>query len=179
VKSGAQTRLLAIVLAVFTLAALGLAIGNFLQESDYSPATDGASWTEATGGLRAYLVPPDTPAYRAGVRPGDILTSVNDVPTPRLASLEREIYANGVWSKVRYSLLRRTDSATKLVDVPVVIYLEPTDRTDWQVERLIALVYLAIGLRPNRRTFMSSVWSRSSCTRSSTRGFSTASTSRF
>jgi two-component system NtrC family sensor kinase len=32
------------------------------------------------------------------------------------------------------------------VAVPVVVYLEPTDRTDWQVERLIALVYLAIGL---------------------------------
>ncbi len=28
----------------------------------------------------------------------------------------------------------------------MVVYLEPTDRTDWQVERLIALVYLAIGL---------------------------------
>ena len=76
-KSGAQTRLLAVVLAVFTLAALGLAIANLLQESDYTPATDGASWTEAPGGLRAYLVPPDTPAYRAGVRPGDILTSMS------------------------------------------------------------------------------------------------------
>ncbi len=74
VKSGAQTRLLAIVLAMFTLAALGLAIANLVQESDYTPATDGASWTETTGGLRAYLVPPDTPAYRAGVRTGDILT---------------------------------------------------------------------------------------------------------
>ena len=51
----------------------------------------------------------------------------------------------GVWSKVRYSLLRKT-SGSATVDVPVVVYLEPTDRTDWQVERLIALVYLVIGL---------------------------------
>jgi len=145
VKSGAQTRLLAIVLAIFTLAALGLAIANLVQESDYTPATDGAGWTETTGGLRAYLVPPDTPAYRAGVRSGDTLTSVDDVNTVRLASLQREIDASGVWSKVRYSLLRKT-SGNATVDVPVVVYLEPTDRTDWQVERLIALVYLAIGL---------------------------------
>ena len=72
--------MLAIVLAIFTLAALGLAIANLVQESDYTPATDGAGWTETPGGLRAYLVPPDTPAYRAGVHTGDTLTSVNDVP---------------------------------------------------------------------------------------------------
>jgi two-component system NtrC family sensor kinase len=93
VKSGAQTRLLAILLAVFTLAALGLAIANLVQESDYTPATDGASWTETTGGLRAYLVPSDTPAYKAGVRTGDVLTSVDDAPTLRLASLQRQIDA--------------------------------------------------------------------------------------
>ncbi len=146
VKSGAQTRLLAIVLAVFTLAALGLSITNLLRESDYTPATDGARWTEAPGGLRAYLVPPDTPAYRAGVRTGDILTSVNDVSTPRLAELERQIDANGVWSKVKYSLLRRARDSGSLMVVPASVYLEPVDRTDSQVERLIALVYLAIGL---------------------------------
>ncbi|MGA8940498.1 MAG: ATP-binding protein [Acidobacteriaceae bacterium] len=145
-KSGAQTRLLAIVLAIFTLAALGLAIANRLQESDYTPATDGAGWTEATGGLRAYLVPPDTPAFRAGVRTGDILTSVNDIPTPRVADLARQIYVNGVWSKVKYSLLRSMNRRARTVVVPVWVYLQPTDRTDWQVERLIALVYLAIGL---------------------------------
>jgi two-component system NtrC family sensor kinase len=146
VKSGAQTRLVAILLAVFTLAALGLAIANLVQESDYTPATDGASWTETTGGLRAYLVPVDTPAHKAGVRTGDVLTSVDDVPTPRLASLQRQIDAKGVWSKVKYSLLRQTSNSAKPVPIPVMVYLEPTDRTDWQVERLIALVYLAIGL---------------------------------
>ena len=145
-KSGAQTRLLAILLAVFTLAALGLAIANLLQENDYTPATDGARWTEVAGGLRAYIVPPDTPAYRAGVHTGDILTAVNDVPTPQLASLERQVYASGVWSKVKYSLLRRTGSAANSVAIPVMVYLAPIDRTDWQVKRLIALVYLAIGL---------------------------------
>lgn len=146
VKSGAQTRLLAIVLAVFTLAALGLAIANLLQERDYIPATDGASWIEVAGGLRAYMVPPDTPAFRAGVRKGDILTSVNGVPTPQLTGYEQQIYASGVWSKVKYTLLRKTSSSVRPVAIPVTVYLEPTDRTDGQVERLIALVYLAIGL---------------------------------
>jgi two-component system NtrC family sensor kinase len=146
VKSEAQTRLLAIVLAVFTLAALGLSIANLQQESTYTPPTDGARWTETTDGLRAYLVPVDTPAHRAGVRAGDVLMAVNDIPTARLASLEREIYRSGVWSHATYSLMRTTKSTGKPVEVPVVVYLEPADRTDFQVERLIALVYLAIGL---------------------------------
>lgn len=146
VKTDAQTRLLAIVLAVFTLAAFGLAIANFIQESGYAPATDGGNWTETSAGLRAYLVRPGTPAYRAGARTGDVLIAVNDAPIRSLASLRRQIDQSGVWSHATYTLLRKTPWASALVDVPVVVYLEPTDRTDFQVERLIALVYLAIGL---------------------------------
>jgi PAS domain S-box-containing protein len=150
VKSGSQTRLLALLLAVFTLAAMGLAVANLMQESSYDPATDGARWMETTlkdgtAGLRAYLVPPETPAFRAGVRKGDVLTAINDVPTPKLASLEREIDRSGVWSHATYSLQRMASSGTS-VGLPVTVYLEPTDRTEWQVERVIALVYLAIGL---------------------------------
>ena len=47
-KSGHQTRLLAILLAVLTLGAVGLAIANLSQESDYALATDGARMTEVS-----------------------------------------------------------------------------------------------------------------------------------
>jgi two-component system NtrC family sensor kinase len=125
---------------------MALAVANLIQESNYDPATDGARWMETDGGLRAYLVPPETPAFRAGVRKGDVLTAINDVPTPKLASLEHEIDRSGVWSHATYSLQRKTGASGASVDVPVTVYLEPTDRTEWEVERLIALVYLAIGL---------------------------------
>ncbi len=129
---------------------MGLAVANLVQETTYDPATDGARWMETglpggSEGLRAYLVPPETPAFRAGVRKGDVLTAINDVPTPKLAALEREIDRSGVWSHATYSLQRRAANGAT-VDVPVTVYLEPTDRTEWEVERVIALVYLAIGL---------------------------------
>jgi PAS domain S-box-containing protein len=163
-KSGPQTRLLAVLLAVFTVAAMGLSIANLIQESSYDPATDGARWTETrlpdgTAGLRAYLVPEGTPAERAGVRVGDVLTAIDDVATPNIAAAEREIARSGVWSNATYSLLRQTpnvasgksggpngpvSSATRAI--PAAVYLQPADRTDYQVMRLIALVYLAIGL---------------------------------
>ncbi len=149
-KSGSQTRLLAILLAVFTLAALGLSIANFTQETGYTPATDGVRWTETQGGLKAYIVPAGTPGDIAGIRTGDVLTAINEVQTPRLASAERQIALSGIWSQATYSLLRSsTTSAQKpgqMASLDVHVILRPVDRTDYQVVRVIALVYLAIGL---------------------------------
>lgn len=139
-----QTRLFAVLLAVLTLAAAGLAIGNFLQENSHDAPTDGVSWTETTGGLRAYRVPADTPGDRAGLRKGDIVTAVNDSPVPDIAAFERTL--PGVWQHANYSILRRTGSDGKRAALEVGVILAPTDRTDNQVLRLIALVYLAIGV---------------------------------
>ena len=149
-KSGYQTRLLAILLAVLTLGAVGLAIANLSQESDYALATDGARMTEVgnattPAGLLIYSVPADTPAERAGIRKGDILTAINEHPTPRLASAERAIAESGVWSHADYTILRTTTDGRRIkIDVQVI--LAELDRIDYQVMRLIALVYLAIGL---------------------------------
>jgi two-component system NtrC family sensor kinase len=147
-KTESQTRLLALLLAVFTLAAMGLAAANFVQEGGYNQPTDGAKLTEADGGLRVYSVLPDSPAEKAGIRSGDILTAINDTPTPRLASAEREIERIGIYQPATYTLLRKTKVGGVEVAraITAAVYLIPTDRTDYQVLRLIALVYLAIGL---------------------------------
>ena len=132
-------------LGVFTLAACSLAVANFQQESTLDPATDGARWTETQGGLRAYIIPRDTPASKAGIHVGDLLTAINDQPTPRLASAERAIARSGVMSNAKYSV-QRTAPDGQTVDLDIQVILDSTDRTDYQVMRLIALVYLAIGL---------------------------------
>ncbi len=144
-KSGSQTRLLAVLLAVVTLAAFGLAIANLVQESTQSSPTDGARLTETAGGLRAYIVPKDTPAYRGGIRAGDVITAINEVPTTRLATADREMARTGVWSKATYSIQRKMGEG-RIAPLEIGVILEPADRTDSQVLRLIALVYLAIGL---------------------------------
>ena len=40
----------------------------------------------------------DSPAEKAGIRTGDLLTAINEQPTPRLASAQRAISASGIWS---------------------------------------------------------------------------------
>ena len=145
-KTSFQIRLVAVLLAILTLAAVGLAIGNLVQETGYDVPTDGVVWTEVTGGLMADIVPADSPAARAGIHRGDVLTAINNDATPRLAAAERSIDQSGIWSHATYSLLRSTRVARQPAALDIGVILEPADRTDHQVMRLIALVYLAIGL---------------------------------
>ncbi|WP_433964288.1 PDZ domain-containing protein [Tunturiibacter gelidiferens] len=81
-NNASQTRILAIVLAVATVAACVLAAMNFDRESGFDVPTDGIWWVEADTGLRAERVPAISPGHRAGIRTGDILVSVDDQPTP-------------------------------------------------------------------------------------------------
>jgi two-component system NtrC family sensor kinase len=148
-KSESQTRLLAILLAVVTLAAVGLSVANLVQENTHVAPTDGAHLSETSGGtisgLRAYIVPKNSPAHRAGIRAGDIVTAIDDVPTTHVATAEREIASIGIWSKATYTVVRKVNGE-KPATLQIAVILEPTDLTDNSVLRLIALVYLAIGL---------------------------------
>jgi PAS domain S-box-containing protein len=145
-----QTRILAVALAVATLGVCVLAGFNLSQELNTEFPTDGVTWVEAQGGLRADRVPVDSPAGRAGIRAGDVLEAVNGEATPRLAAQVRAMYSNGIWEHAAsYTILRRMTGAGGIeigATFPVQVYLEPEDRTIAHATRLIALVYLFIGL---------------------------------
>ena len=67
-----QTRIVVILLALFTAAAAVFASFNFIQDSKYQSPTDGVWWLEARGGLEAQRVARDGPGERAGVKKGDL-----------------------------------------------------------------------------------------------------------
>jgi two-component system, NtrC family, sensor kinase len=144
-----QTRILAVALALATLGVCVLAGFNLSQEASTDFPTDGIWWQETLGGLRADRVPADSAGNRAGIRTGDILEAINDRPTPRVASLEREMTRSGIFSKATYSIVRplhdvRGPAGGAKFDVQVI--LEQADRSSLLGSRLIALVYLLIGL---------------------------------
>ena len=148
-KDAAQTRILAIVLALATVAGCVLAAMNFEREGGFDVPTDGILWTEASGGLRAERVPPDSPGQRAGVRAGDILVGINDRPTSRMAPFVREMFRSGIWAHATYSILRPAPHASDLngaAKLDIQVILEPTDRSINHGLRFIALVYLCIGI---------------------------------
>jgi two-component system, NtrC family, sensor kinase len=135
-----QIRMAVVLLAGFTLAAAILASLNFTKESSFSLPTDQVSWLEAPGGLKAEQVLKDGPGERAGIKAGDLLVSANKVPTPRVSFLTKQWFAVGTWRNIDYLLVRSG------VPIHASVLLEPTDRSQDQGLRLIALVYLSIGL---------------------------------
>ncbi len=136
-----QTRIVAVLLAFFTVAAVVFAGFNLLQEDRYQVPADGVWWVEGHGGLVAQRVPDDSPGERAGVKPGDLLLAANGVPTPRWSSLVRQMWHTRAYNTIHYTLVR---NGIRLPNVPVILDIQ--DRSINQGFRFIALVYLGIGL---------------------------------
>ena len=135
-----QARFTAILLGLLTLGAVTLGWINFQKEHQVEIPYDGAWWVERGGHLFADRLDPNGPASRAGVRRGDSISSINGRNVTSEAGLMRQLYYSGVWSKATYSLVRNS------VPVDVEVVLAPAERSlnDWL--RLIALIYLGIGL---------------------------------
>ncbi|MBS1799160.1 MAG: PAS domain-containing protein [Acidobacteria bacterium] len=148
-KNAAQTRILAVALAVVTLGACVLAMLNLNRESGFEVPTDGVSWIEGSGGLVARHVPGGSPADRGGIRTGDVLVGINERPVTRTAPFVREMFRSGIWAHATYSILRPAPGVDGLKDatkLDIQVILEPTDRSINQGLRFIALVYLCIGI---------------------------------
>src|SRR5580700_3230367 len=135
-----QTRITVVLLAVFTVAAAVLASLNFVQELGYQSPTDGVVWIEARGGLRAERVAAGSAGQRAGLKSGDLMVRANEQPVPREASLAREMIRTKAYNTINYTVMR--DGVR--IEVPVI--LDALDRSFNNGFRLIALVYLGIGL---------------------------------
>ncbi|MBZ5530129.1 MAG: PAS domain S-box protein [Acidobacteriia bacterium] len=162
-------RVSAVVLALLTAASIVFAAINFQKEGLFVTPDDGVWWIDKGGQLVAKGISPGGPGERAGVKVGDKLVNVTapdeslvgkplgaaerrgikpagkDIPKqPQLktvAALQRQLDRAGVWSKVNYDLDR---NGTRVEELSLV--LAPVDRSLYLGERLIALIYLGIGV---------------------------------
>src|SRR5580692_4533337 len=135
-----QARFVAVLLFLLTVAAVVFAGFNFQTEQNSSAPDDGVWWVEHSGHLVADRVDPSGPGAKAGIKAGDELVSVNGQEIKSTPGLERQLYNTGVWSKATYSLIR--DS----VPLDSNVILVPADRSLNNWLRLIALIYLGIGV---------------------------------
>jgi PAS domain S-box-containing protein len=135
-----QVRFVAVVLAAFTLAAGIFGVINFQKERQFEIPTDGVWWIEHNGQVVAERVDDNGPAAKAGVKPGDVLTAINERPIASSADATKNQYRTGAWSKATYSLERNR------VPLQVPVILVPSDKSLFVGLRFIALIYLGIGL---------------------------------
>jgi two-component system NtrC family sensor kinase len=135
-----QSRLLALLLALLSVAAIVFASINFQKDREYFTPYDGVWWVEDGEHLQAQRVDINGPGEKAGIKKGDWLVALDGRKVSSVAILEQQLYRTGIWSKATYSLVRQG------IPVEAPLILAPADRTLYLGLRLIALVYLGIGL---------------------------------
>jgi len=135
-----QVRSVAVLLFLLTIAAVVFAAFNFNAEWKFQVPDDGVWWVEHGGRLTADRVEPSGPGAKSGIKSGDQLISVDGQDIQNMSGLERQLYRTGVWSKATYSLLRQN------VALDSSVILVPAERSLNQWLRVIALIYLGIGL---------------------------------
>jgi PAS domain S-box-containing protein len=141
-KENLRVRVGAVVLALATLAAVIFAWLNFVQRSRYDVVEDGVAWTDSPSGVEAWKVAVDSPAAAAGIRPGDVLLTINDAPVPSAANVARRLYRAGLWTQLRYKLSRNGEEfETRLITTPAQKRLNVENYL-----RFVGLLYLFIGL---------------------------------
>jgi two-component system NtrC family sensor kinase len=136
-----QARFVAVLLFLLTVAAVVVAGFNLQKERESAlQPKDGVWWVEHDGRLLAERVDADGPGARAGIKADDQLVAVNGQDVTKTSDLVRQLYRTGVWSKASYTLMRQS------VTLPSNVIIEPEDRSLNIWLRLIALIYLSIGL---------------------------------
>jgi two-component system NtrC family sensor kinase len=144
-RKDSLTRFSAVALAVATAALVIFAVINWQKESQYSTPSDGVWWKEDSNGLIARGLIPDGPGAKAGIKVGDRLLQVNGHPNEgsvrNIVEFEQLLFRAGVYSKVTY-IVNRQGVNVEIADVIPV----PAENSMKMGQRLIALIYLGIGL---------------------------------
>jgi len=139
---GLRMRLGAVTLALLTFAAIVFAILNFQQSSRVVVPDDGVTWMDASQGPVAQRVVADSPAAKAGIKPGDILESIDGQTVRTGADVVRVLRRVGAWVEVPYQIQRAGQSFT----LPLITAPQKNPDSIANYLRVTALLYLAIGL---------------------------------
>jgi two-component system, NtrC family, sensor kinase len=137
-----RIRLGAVTLALVTLAAVIFAVLNFEQRARFASPDDGVTWMDSAQGVKAWQVAPGSPADRAGIHTGDVVETVRGVDVHRATDVTRVLWRAGIWTEVRYRIVRNGEPITLL------LVTAPQQNRSFLQDylRVTALLYLFIGL---------------------------------
>jgi len=128
-------------LTVLTIAAAIAAGLNFEQNHKFPLPDDGALWADHASSVIAERVTADGPAYRAGIREGDVLLNIQNAPVAHANDVPKTLAGIGAWGKAVYHLERDG------VDIPATVFIAEVRRgATLSYQYLVGAAYLAIGL---------------------------------
>jgi len=137
---GAKLSALLLVLLTITMAVFGVV--NFQQRLAFEVPDDGITWLDSSQGVHAAVVTPGSPGERAGIKPGDVLVSVDGQPVFRSIDVVKRLWVLGIWSRASYQLSRQN----RVFDTSVITAPAPKPLSLENYLRVVGLLYLFIGL---------------------------------
>jgi len=126
------------------LIAVLVALGgvNIYKKKVWREPTDGVTWKMKAGRLTAVSVEPNSPGYLAGIKKGDILYSINDIPIRSQIDIARSHWvAEATAQKLKYQIAR----AGELL-LPSLFIVQKKSHLVYFYLALIGLTTLAIGV---------------------------------
>src|SRR5258708_34502678 len=130
-----------VVLALATLAGVIFALINFDQRTRFEVVYDGVARLDPDHGMQASRISPNSPATRAGIRPGAVLLMVNSAPVTRAAEVARRLDRAGLWTLVHYKLFRGGAE----FDTPLLTAPAEKPRATENYLRILRLLFFLIG----------------------------------
>ncbi len=118
---------------------------NFLKRTEtnaWVAPDDGVSWHNVNNGVEAWIVEPDGPGDKAGVRSGDILVSIEGQEIKDSIEVTQELFHLGVWTKANYQLTR---DGVPIVARVIVAPQETRASLKFYLE-IVGALYLLIGI---------------------------------
>jgi hypothetical protein len=108
--------------AALVVALLCLAVANIHQRSTWTELGDGVLWTAQDEGVTAQVVLPHSPAARAGVQEGDILSALDRRPVHTLGDVVETFHAARSGEAVSYTIVRlRSQQAFEVALEPLPV----------------------------------------------------------
>ena len=136
------SRLGAIALVLLTVAAITFGVINFQQRLTFDVPEDGVSWLDTEHGVQAFYVAPSSPGERAGIKPGDVLLSIDGQPVYRAVQVAKRLWNLGIWSQARYQMTRQSRS----FDTRLIVAAAPKPLSIENYLRVVGSLYLFIGV---------------------------------
>src|SRR4029077_2923910 len=101
-----RSRVSAVVLVLLTIGAIVFGVINFQQRLSFDVPDDGVSWWDSEQGLTAKFVESNSPDNLSGLKPGDVLVSIDVQPLTRAIDVSKLVWGLGIWSHARYEIRR-------------------------------------------------------------------------
>jgi two-component system NtrC family sensor kinase len=139
---------------------LCVAAANMRVRWTWSEAEDGVLWRMRAGSVTAVEIAPGSPAERQGVRRGDVLEAVDNVPTDSVQQVTDALHAAKNGTQITYAISREG------VRRPVMVTLEPVpggDLAQYYILAAVGIFALLVGgavrlRRPDNQASLHFFW---------------------